>query len=367
MALQVRGERGALRDLAARAAKFAASAGVSPLFESVLLTSSIRGRLEATAADLERWGRFVLEGDAIEVIGSGSVVVPAKRLSAVLSAAEKGLLSLVADDRQLRVRGSSSDTKLQSLAVEDYPEPPPVPTSWAELPAASLRSAIDGTLYACSRERMRYALNGALVELAAGKLRMVATEGHRLASVQRAAAAAELHAERPVIIGREHLASLARDIPDEGNVRLGVTPTHSYVEWAGASVCGRLIEGTFPNYRDVIPALPGDGFTADREELAAAIARVALICTRDAHAVRVSPQDGAVEIFARSADGESTSSVPAEIHGRPAPIGLNPDFLLDMVGQGVGDRVTVRWKSPKVPAAMWSGDDVHVLMPVSLD
>jgi DNA polymerase-3 subunit beta len=235
------------------------------------------------------------------------------------------------------------------------------------LPAGALRSLIRLTAFAAARERMRYALNGVLVRAEGGTIEFVATDGRRLARATAPAtgtAPDEFHA----IVPTKGLQQIDKSITDlDAEVRLSVGGNHVCGRTGRASVVSRLVEGSFPNYKDVIPQTCKQKAVVPREALAAALRRASLVTSRDSQSVRLQFAPSGLTISAQSAEGSAEEQVECDFQGESEPVGFNPEFLLECLSVLTGETVQFEWNDRKSPGKITEGGYVYVVMPVSIE
>jgi DNA polymerase-3 subunit beta len=199
-----------------------------------------------------------------------------------------------------------------------------------------LRLMIDMALPSVSTDETRHNLCGVYVEPAANSatgLRMVATDGHRLAVVERPLKVAPVMSS-PEVLPRKGLGEAKKllDAAGEGEVRLGFVANSAVVEAAGMTMTMRLVDGKFPDYQQVIPASWSRKAIVSRAELMAAIKRVSLLGDKD-DGVRLSFEYGTLGLYSNNPDrGEATDEIAAECTGEPLKIGVSARYMLDALG-----------------------------------
>ena len=233
-----------------------AAKGIHPVYESVRIVASDAG-LELLATDLEIGMRYrIAAGDGLKVEGKGTAVVPAQRLASICKELPKGKLSLAwnADARECVLTAGRGRFRLQGQSPEDFPEIPTVGDGHGiAIETPVLRNLVRLTSFAAARERMRFALNGVLVRVEGETIECVATDGRRLARAS-APLRNDGKTEFAAIVPTKGLQQLERTVGEgDVEVRLAVGNNHLSASTSRAAVTSRLVEGSFPNYRDVIP------------------------------------------------------------------------------------------------------------------
>lgn len=344
--------------------------GIHPVYESVEIVASETG-LELLATDLEVGMRYrIAAGDALQVVGKGTAVVPAQRLAVLCKEMPKGKVAVAwnADTRECTVTAGRGRFRLQGQSPEDFPEIPAVDESRAAaVETAVLRDLVRLTSFAAARERMRYALNGILVRVDGETLECVATDGRRLARAT-APIRNDGHAEFSAIVPTKGLQHLEKTLGDgDAEVVLSVGGSHIAARTSRATVVSRLVEGSFPNYRDVIPQTCARKAVIGREAFAGALRRAALVTSRDAQSVRMKFDDEGLTVSAQSAEGSAEETIPCDQSGGPDSLGFNPEFLLECLGVLRGDDVVFEWNDRKSPGKIVDGTYTYVVMPVSIE
>lgn len=274
---------------------------------------------------------------------------------------------------EVTLRAARSVFHLPSLPADEFP-----PMDKEELdvrftiPAKDLARLIDKTRFAISTEETRYYLNGIHFHAArggaAGTLRGVATDGHRLARVE---VPLPDGAERipPVIVPRKTVGEIRKLIEEGGEeVHIGVSPRRVQFSVGRAVLVSRLIDGTFPDYERVIPTGNEKVATLAAKEFAAAVDRVATISTEKGRAVKLAFQAGRATISAVSAEaGRASEDLDAEYVGPPLEIGFNARYVLDMMQEIDGQEVRLEMANAAAPTVVHDPADastLYVLMPM---
>jgi DNA polymerase-3 subunit beta len=343
-----------------------------PILSNVLLQAEGASlALKATDLDLE-----VNEATAAMVEQAGATTVPAHLLYDIVRKLPDGaevMLSTNPDGGSISVISGKSSFRLQSLPQSDFPElTAGAFTHSFRIDAQALKRLIDRTQFAISTEETRYYLNG--IHLYAGEddghleLRAVATDGHRLA---RAAMEAPSGAEGmpAIIIPRKTVAELQKlvDAPDM-QVTIEVSDVKIRFTVGTVVLTSKLIDGTFPEYKRVIPAGNDRKLVIDRQSFAASVDRVSTISNEKGRAVKLSISDGLLTLTVNNPDsGSATDEVPAGYDSEPMEIGFNSKYLLDITSQLSGKEAVFMLADAGSPMLVRDEGDEHlvyVLMPM---
>ena len=347
-----------------------------PILANVLVTASGKGdsgRLELAATDLEVGIRG---SQAAKVQKPGALTISARKLYDIVRELPDEAIQLEATpNAYLDIRCGRSRFTLAGTAAEEYPSLPDfAPGRMVRLQAAVLSQMIEGTMYAASMDETRYNLNGVYFEVLAdtGRIRMVATDGHRLALVERTAGSDVSGLASGVIVPRKGLAELKRlvDEEDADEVEIGFEGNSGLVRKGDVTLVMRLIEGEFPNYKQVIPKQCDHHLTLSADSLVRALRRVALLSAEHSRAVKVELADGKLQLSSRTPDlGEAQEEIDVDYAGPTISIGFNARYLLDCLSALGAKEVRLGLRDGGSPVEVRPTDDlesVAVVMPMRL-
>ncbi len=304
-----------------------------PILSHVLLEAAKGDTLHVSATDLDV---SVSSDHTCEVTKEGRVAVPARQLfDIVRSLPEKDALLKRAANNYLEVRSGAAEFKLVGLPAEDFPALPrfdKVP--FVDVEPQPLLEMIELTAFAASSDETRYNLNGVFFEPSEGALRTVATDGHRLSLAEREMPG-DFRVKKGIILPRKGLAEMKKLLlePAEGETRLGFVENSAVLQRPHVKLVMRLIEGVFPDYRQVIPKAGEKSFSVGRDRLFDALRRVSLLSSDKAHAVKLELSPGLLRVLSQNPDlGEAREELPVEYQGDPLAIGFNARYLMDVLG-----------------------------------
>jgi DNA polymerase-3 subunit beta len=340
-----------------------------PILANILLEAAA-GNVAITATDLDV---SICCGCAAEVETAGTLTVSARRLFDIvrLLPEDSEIKIALLENDWVKLKAGKSEYKVVGLPRENFPSIPQAPEGGISLPAPDLRAMILRTMFAITQEESRYSLNGALLVLAPQEMRMVATDGHRLALVGKAADIQGVEEETRTLIPRKTLAEILKLIGD-GDMLLEFArdENHLFFTIPGKRLISRVLAGQFPNYEMVIPRDNDKRVIAPSRQLAEGIRRVAVMSDEKLKAVRLAFSPGVAEITASSADaGEAKDVVDVEFEGKEISIGFNPQYLLEFLGVCGSDSVSIMIKDSETqgmlsPVGSAELDYRYVVMPM---
>ena len=345
-----------------------------PILNNVLLETSPEG-LRLTATNMEIG--IVDQVDA-EVSSEGSVTLPAKLLTEFVAQLHEPQMEMELDaaTQTLTVRcGPYHDVKIKGIDATEFP---PLPAREdglkIEIDQADLVPAIDQTVVAASSDDGRPVLTGVLTQIEGQTVTLAATDGHRLAvrTLKTSGDGAAEGGDGPesVIIPARALMELSRILKGDGKVEVALARSRNHVFFTlpRVQLMSRLIEGTYPNYSQVIPDQSNTTITLSTKELHERARAVAIFARDSANVVRIKTEAGEISISANTSEvGSSEATVSAEIDGADIQIAFNSRYLLDVLGLLGSDKVTLGFNGPLSPGVVKPAgrdDYTYVIMPV---
>jgi DNA polymerase-3 subunit beta len=310
---------------------------------SNLLFEADDSTLRISATDLDLGIRC---GCPARVKESGSGTIPAKRLFEIVrSLPDAEVRFKVLENHWVQVNCERSSFKLVGMARDNFPALPDSPTALASLPASVCRGMIQKTVFAISSEESRYTLNGALLLLKPESASMVATDGHRLALVERDVQVQALKSELRLLVPKKAMGELVRllsEVEDETLIDIAKDESHLFFQIGSRVLISRMLTGQFPNYEAVLPRDNTKIVEMDKDKTAAAIRRVALLADERSHAIRMKVDKDQIEVFSSSGEyGEAHEVLDAAYDKDAMQIGFNYQYLLDFMSV-VGDGGKIR-------------------------
>ncbi|HIG68942.1 MAG TPA: DNA polymerase III subunit beta [Myxococcales bacterium] len=346
-----------------------------PILANVLMSASNKGKegeqLQLAATDLEVG---IQSSHEAKVTTAGGVTVSAKKLFEIVRELPDEDIHLEATaNGYLNIKCARSNFTLAGTSTEEYPTLPNfTPGKTASVEAAVLSLMIERTMYAASVDETRYNLNGVYLEVLdqPGRIRMVATDGHRLATVDRTLSEDPLGLENGVIIPRKGLGELKKlvDEDDADQIDLAFEGNNGLARKGKVTLVMRLIEGEFPNYSQVLPKKIERNVVIPGEDLIRALRRVALLSSERSKAVKLEFTDGRLTISSSNPDlGDAREELDIDFAGDEITIGFNAKYLLDALSTLKAKEVRFGLQNELAPAQFVPTDDddtLAVVMPM---
>jgi DNA polymerase-3 subunit beta len=323
-----------------------------PILSHFLLTAG-KGGCTITATDLETAIREPIEATSSK---EGKLCIPARKLFEIVREME-GDISIESEDTQwIRVKSGASSFRLACMPPEDYPAWPDLGASeQIELDSAALSEMIEKTVYSAGESDTRYTLNGILFHLKPGgsdALTIVGTDGHRMAVITSALTTAPKE-EKKLIVQRKAASELRKFLTAGDKVKLSLGKNHILFTVGSVDFLTRLIEGSYPNYTQVIPASTDKTLVLDRDLFTRALRRVSIMSRERSNAIRADAANGTLTLSSSNPDiGEARDEVKADYTGEALTIGFNAKYLLDALQAMESEKVIFEMSDPLSPTLL---------------
>lgn len=304
-----------------------------PVLSNILIESVGETTIRVTGTDLEVTIRCDM--DAEEITTPGAMCVQARKLFEITRLLPDGPISFKKEDNDwVTVKAAKSRFKLVGVSRDAFPEVPSFKSAPTKLGADVLKTFIDRTIFAITQEESRYTLSGAKFILDESGIKMITTDGHRLAYVAKKNAVKNDTKETiDTLIPRKTLAELTKLTAGyEGDINLGMDENHIYCEVGPRLLISRMLTGQFPNYDMVIPKNTDKSVQFECAALSSAIRRVALMADERSHAIRFHLEPNQLVISAQNAEeGEASETIQTDYSGDELDIGFNAQYLQDFM------------------------------------
>src|SRR3954454_10671225 len=341
-----------------------------PVLANILVETTERGiRLSGTDLDIA-----VTTEVAADVETQGAITIPAKKLSEIAKELPPSPVRIATSGEQrIPIDCGRSHFKLLGLPKDEFPNFPTVKfdSSW-RIKSGDLQKLIQHTAFAVSNEESRPILNGVLWELRPDNMRMVATNGHRLAKMDVPINSAGAPSS-DMIVPPKALDQIRRLFPQDEELEIARGDNHLGFRSPFTAVYTRLIEGPYPNYDQVIPRDNDRVAVADKIALTSALKRMSVIASDQTHRIRLSFNSGILRFSVQTPDlGEAQDELPIRYTGDQLDIGFNASYLLEILRYLPTDEVKITLKAPERAATLepegWSDPASYLclVMPLRL-
>ena len=334
-----------------------------PILNNILIEAQGE-TLVVTATDLEVSVRTTLPAFVQE---DGATTVPAKKFAQIVGSLAGGDLSLETDDtHSTTISSGRSYFRIVGLQPDEYPRDTEFSEEWSfELPAETLRKSLMKVSFASSVDETRHVLNGTLMSVRNGLLTIAATDGRRLALLERPLESESLP-DGDVILPPKVGAELEKAMEGDEKVRVRLSESRAAFELPGTLITTKLVEGTYPNYRQVVPESFSQSVTFPRGDFADVLNRVSMVVSESSASVKLKLVDAQMTISAMSNEfGEAKEPIDVSYDGKPLEIAFNPVFFSDPLRHLDCDQLIMQFNDEFSPVAL-SGDEgfLYVVMPM---
>ena len=340
-----------------------------PILSNVLLRAE-GDRLEFTATDLD-----VTVSSSVEAkVGKpGATTVPVKKLFGIVRELPAGEIEIEVDDKNVcSVRAGASFYKIHGLAADEFPPLPKFKDDKkVSVPQEKLKGMMKKTSFGISTDESRYVLNGIFISLKDHKMTMVATDGRRLALVDEEMDVSE-QSQGEFIVPAKAVNELNRLLTDKGEVELRYTENQASFtlkdEQGSVLIITKLIEGNYPNYRQVIPNEVKERISLSREEFLHALRRAEIMTSEKSNSVKLTFGKNNLAITANSPEvGEARESLAINYKGKEMAIAFNPKYMIDPLNALTEDEVFIELIDELSPGVLKiNGPFLYVVMPMRL-
>ena len=344
-----------------------------PVLANFLVAADEKAKsVTLTATDLDMTVTTRVGADVGE---TGEVTLPAKRFAEIVKELGTDVVDVSADGEEISIKAGKSKFKIVGIPTEEFPTlPKSDPASAFSVDAGALARMVEKVSFCTSKDETRPSLNGAFWEFAAEQMGMTATDGHRLATFTTQGDFRAL-AGKSMIVPPKALNHAVRTIGAEAEdtVKVAVQENHVAFFIGSTTINSRLLEGPFPNYRQVIPKDNDKELVVGREALMAAVRRVAVLSDAMTHQVRLTLKKTKIELAVSTPDvGEAREEIAARFNADTMEVGYNANYLLDVLKHIDSENVRFLLGTPVSAAVVTAveqpeGEDhMCLLMPLRL-
>jgi DNA polymerase-3 subunit beta len=335
-----------------------------PILSNILIETQQEG-LRLTATDLDVGITCVIP---VEVQEAGAITVPAKRFSDIIKELPADSINITTKKNNLVIIETQvCQFKIMGLAREEFPKLPEFKDREAiKLEQAGLKQMLSLTSFAASFDETRYILNGILFKLNKNTLTLVATDGKRLAIIEKKLNR-EADRDISIIVPIKTVHELNRNLKDEGELSLILGNSQALFDFGNVIIISRLIEGEFPDYRQVVPPPSDNKMKISRDQFLLAVRRAALLSTPDYQAVKLEVFRNKLVVSKSTPDiGESREEAPVEYQGKELVIGFNPNYLIDVLKNLAQDTIELELTDTEKPGVIRTDGYIYIVLPMRL-
>ncbi len=336
-----------------------------PILSNILL-ETLKDSLSIVGTDLDIG---IIVTIPVNITTPGSITVPAKRFMDIIKELpEAGVSISVKKNNMAHITCENVQFKIMGIPKDEFPKLPELKDKdMIKISQALFKSMLNMTSFAMSRDETRYMLNSVYMVIQKNLLNMVATDGRRLALIEREISL-EKNIEKKLIVPAKTIQELIRNLKEDGDLQISFGENQVMFNLGDTVIISRLIEGEFPNYEQVIPKEVKDKVIVDREKLLLATKRISLLATQDSQAIKIDIEKDKMVISKHSPDiGEATEEIAVNYDGSPLSIGFNPNYIMDVLKNLNAQAIEFELQDPEKPGVIRTKEKyVYVVLPMQL-
>lgn len=336
-----------------------------PILSNILIEVQT-GSLKLIATDLDIGITCVIPVDTQE---AGAITIPAKRFSDIIKEFPLEIVSVsTKKNNQITIDSEMCQFKIMGLSKDEFPKLPEFKDQKVvKVDQGVFKQMLTLTVFAVSLDETRYVLNGILFKLSKGVLTLVSTDGKRLAIAERKLGE-DGDLEISMIVPLKTIQELNRNLKDEGELSLVVSSNQAFFDLGSVGIVSRLIEGEFPDYKQVVPAVAENKLKVVRSQLLLAVKRAALLATPDYQAVKLEIFKNKLVISKSTPDvGEFHEELEVEYQGKELAIGFNPLYLIDILKNLNEETINLEVADGEKPGVIRLSGYVYIVLPMRLN
>jgi DNA polymerase-3 subunit beta len=336
-----------------------------PILSNILL-ETIKDKLIIIGTDLDIG---IVTNVPVNVSMEGSITVPAKKfLDIIKELPEAPVIISVRKNNMVHIVCENAQFKIMGMPKDDFPKLPEFKDKDSvKLNQSLFKTMLNMTSFAISRDETRYILNGVYMIIKKNSIKMVATDGRRLALIEREIELPKA-IDKKIIIPMKAVQELLRNLKEDGDLSISFGDNQVMFDLGNSIIISRLIEGEFPNYEQVIPKEIEYKIIVDREKFLLATKRASLLTSQDSQGIRIDIEKDKMVISKQSPDiGEAREELDVEYKGSPFSIGFNPHYIMDVLKNLNEQSVGFELENPEKPGVIRTKDKyVYVVLPMQL-
>ena len=299
---------------------------------------------------------------------SGNIILPAKKFGDIVKEFPEETISINTKKNNLTtIESKQCQFKLMGLPYEEFPKLPKFTNQEViKLNQDALKEILSLVAFAVSYDETRYILNGILCQIKKESISLIATDGKRLACYQKKLSQG-VNQPTQMIIPIKTIHELNRNLTEEGEILLGIGKNQVLFDLGNTQIISRLIEGEFPDYKQVIPPASPNKIKIDREQCLLATRRAALLSTPDYQAIKLEVHSDRLVISKSTPNiGESREELPCEYNGKDMIIGFNPNYLIDVLKNLTEQTIELEVTDSEKPGVIRTNGYIYIVLPMRL-
>lgn len=304
----------------------------------------------------------------VEILEEGAITIPAKRFGDIIRELPSGdILIHAKKNNQIDIEGEKCRFKLIGLSKDEFPKFPEFRDKESiKIDQITYKEMLRMTSFAVSHEESRYVLNGILMEISGNTIRMVATDGRRLAKSEKQLEKG-VKDDISVIIPIKAVHEIMRNLKDEGTMSFVLGTNQVLFDIDGVLIATRIIEGEFPNYNQVIPKTAPTLLKINCQQLLSAIRRANLLATPDFQAIKFEVFSDKLVVSKTTPDvGESREEIPIGYGGKELIVGFNPQFFIDALKNIEDEDIHMELLGPDKAGVIRKDDYLYLALPMRI-
>jgi DNA polymerase-3 subunit beta len=335
-----------------------------PILANILIETQ-QESLRLTATDLDIGITCLIP---VNIQEPGAVTIPAKRFSDIIKELPGNIVGInTKKNNQVNIETDLCQFKIMGLAREEFPRLPEFKDKEVlKLEQPVLKEMLNLTSFSVSVDETRYILNGILLKISKNTLILVATDGKRLAVVEKKLSY-NVNQETSIIIPIKTIHELNRNLKNEGELSVVLGSNQALFDLGGVVIISRLIEGEFPDYKQVIPPATENKVRVNREGFLLAVKRAALLSTPDYQAVKLELFKNKLVISKSTPDvGESREELAVAYQGKELAIGFNPNYLIDVLKNLQEESLDIELTDSEKPGVIRINGYTYIVLPMRI-
>lgn len=341
-----------------------------PILSHILIEAK-KNEIKLTTTDLEMGVSIVIDGKVEE---EGAITVPAKKFSEIVKelSSQDAITIQVKKGQAVSIECGKSYFRLMGLLKDDFPQLPDFSSHAKNIESVkihqkTLKNMIQLTSFAMSHDETRYVLNGILFSFKDKTLKLVATDGRRLAFMEKDVPETG-NAKKDVIVPMKTIQELNRNLGEDGDVTLYFKENQIQINIGPVLITSRLIEGEYPNYEQVIPKKTKEQIKINTQEFLQATRRASILTNQDSQSIRVNMVKDRMIISKTTPDlGEVREELEVDYKGGETVIGFNPTFLIDMLKNVEDEQIQFSFIDPEKPAVLKTKENyTYIVLPMQV-